>query len=536
MRGYRRPAAALTGLALCAALAGCGVAPPAPTSAPSPTAVSDEGFALREIYGRWYEETTLEVLPRADYGAIYPYLGGVVPREWPAARNVTLYGFATADGRIICDPAFSDVAAYETDGGLVYAARRDTAHVTAEGSAGYRTEYASEDMSYVTWLIAGDGSFATAYDEVEDAGGGYFSVRRDGLWGVVDASGAEVLARSYQYPPYYGEGLFVVTPAGAPGENASLLYYYVDMDGERVIGEAAVFLSANMDVYGVEPARLFLRQLVFSRGRAVSYGADGSYGYIDTSGALVIPRDYVTFYDYAEPFYADGRVVARIYTEGGVSENALIGTDGREIIPRGAYLIFPTKDLYCVSEYPARRYVDADGREVASYPETGGSGYLGDGWFAVENTVNGERVLEISEDGAVRFTVPESADYGLPTVTRLEDGTFVSLLGTYNSASLRVLDASGAELYSFTRDAQLETITPDGLLRFSKSEPTAGGGGYAYYAGITAPDGTETLPVAYLYLTRFGAYYTGQRGYYGGLLDANGDWVVKVSLLDGMDD
>jgi hypothetical protein len=87
-----------------------------------------------EIINRWYPNTTYELIPRDDYGKLYPF-----PAYAEDMWNV-LYGLMTADGRIVVDGLFEFVWFIDKGDGY-YRAHRflpeqgwETRYIAADGS------------------------------------------------------------------------------------------------------------------------------------------------------------------------------------------------------------------------------------------------------------------------------------------------------------------------------------------------------------------------------------------------------------------
>jgi len=71
--------------------------------------------------GRWYPQTTTELIPRTDYGPLYSYVGAVVQsvERWTDLNGVEqsqlspwttpVYGLMTREGKIVTDPAYQGV-------------------------------------------------------------------------------------------------------------------------------------------------------------------------------------------------------------------------------------------------------------------------------------------------------------------------------------------------------------------------------------------------------------------------------------------
>ena len=71
--------------------------------------------------GRWYSETTTDLIPRDDYGPLYSYVGASVQttqrwtdqngeeHTWTSSSGTPVYGLMTRDGKIVTDPVYQGV-------------------------------------------------------------------------------------------------------------------------------------------------------------------------------------------------------------------------------------------------------------------------------------------------------------------------------------------------------------------------------------------------------------------------------------------
>jgi hypothetical protein len=322
---------------------------------------------------------------------------------------------------------FSYVYDREIDGKSVYIAEKMT---------GTRTEYlinASLDFDK-SYVIAHDGSYAAEYD------GTYFSVEdviivcKDGKWGSIDYDGNTLVPCVYAYPFDYGEGLAVVT------EDIDSGYRYIDRLNNTVfevntkIPEKylADIVEAYDDEYDAGAEYDYgdvLRTLRFHEGLAPYLDGD-LYGYIDATGAVVIPARFTSeVCNFA--WFSGARAIVRVG-----ARSALIDKLGNEVVPLGDYSIF---------------------RE----------------W-----------------------------GYSEP-VYELRDKNYI-LLGL---------------------------VTRDGDPFDGEPVPPSDSG-YDY----SFTDKAETVRAIFDEFYEYGDYYAVWLGSYGGLADVNGNWVVKVSLLDSLDD
>jgi hypothetical protein len=564
-----KPLAAV--LALILMLGACGQkAPPAETSAPSATAPAVSArptlapFKLDTVGERWYANTTLEVIPRDDYGEVYPFIGGIVYRNYWGGR---LFGFATTDGKIICDAAFSDVLDYTIGDDTVYVARRDTGKVIPRPYS-YDEDVTAANAAYDctrSWyLIAGDASYIFGYDEIVNGQHGYFSVRKGDVWGVIDYRGNEILPYEYAYPPYWGDGMFVVEKQTKSGEYE---YWYVDEQGNRAT-QSFPYVKAPYDYDG---SLYSLDDFAFSNGRAIWFDGEYDvvdeytkyphYGFIDKTGNVVIPAKYVYYGSYNGGHFDEYGYACVIPIGGEWDDGIYIDRDGNEVPayvqyfaenPEGAELLYQEEiSTYNdeTSKYDFKTtFYNRKGEVVYAFDKRAYD--LGNGWFALIDDSGSSS--ELWKDGETYCKLNGYFCERLAGWSNPEEDRFVVLSNSYER--LQIVDKYGSVLYDIQKyttpsyySAYYDT-NKDGSLTIHA---------YAYsesdydtaYTQTVSPDGDilEPLkpqePTNYNYTyslahysIQYGDHTAVRDGYYGGLQDKNGEWVVKVSLLDSLPD
>jgi hypothetical protein len=195
----------------------------------------------------------------------------------------------------------------------------------------------------------------------------------------------------------------------------------------------------------------------------------------------------------------------------------LTAEDGNYIEHRGDFLIVHNYS----GERQRRQIYDLDGNlvlESDAYLD-----YLGGGWFVRQTD---EKQYELYRDGksyaSFRFA---DGNY----VERLADDRFLlHPQGTnpyiIDSAGVVVFDFDGyGERFrqAYTWETRLFiSLTVDGRER----------------TGVLDIDGETLIPPEFDVLRPINGKYTARQGSYGGLVDENGEWLVKVSLLDSVPD
>ncbi|MDR0905064.1 MAG: WG repeat-containing protein [Oscillospiraceae bacterium] len=255
-------------------------------------------FSLDERFERWYAEPVRAFRPSADYGAIYPFIGAVSTFDlWGEPWERSCYGFATADGKIVCDAVYPTIDTATDGNKLIYVAERVVERVG---------EY---DAISETVVISADGSFAQTYEDAYLYGGdGYVSVKSGGKWGVIDFDGREIFKPQFAAPPIYGDGLFAVI------SDDYATYRYIDASGAAVLGPYALYLEdwyLHDNDEAFSNLCSFLRGFAFAGGSAPYIGTAerGEYGnwtftfgYMDKNGDPITEPEF-SGYDYRLPSY-----------------------------------------------------------------------------------------------------------------------------------------------------------------------------------------------------------------------------------------
>jgi len=255
---------------------------------------------------RYYDYPVHEFIASADYGQIWPYIGGYVDLSFTWGIQSDLFGICDNDGKIICDPVFNEIGVIENDGRMLYA------FIKYDRIMG---ENYYEELKPVT-LAAGDGSWAETFDSalwgerspleysppLEQYYGissaywwrdpvkyDYITALRGGKWGVLGWDGSVLLPFKYFEPVCFYEGLASVLSADGKS------YIFIDIKGNIVLGpyDAPPRSITGFDFSG---ERQFITdKILFYEGHAKFY-KDGKFGLIDRSGLVVIPAiyDFVT--------------------------------------------------------------------------------------------------------------------------------------------------------------------------------------------------------------------------------------------------
>ena len=474
---------------------------------PSPGMELDE-FDLSEKYERWYPEPTLEIIPRDDYGELFPFVG-----RWSLGYMMmfsSTYGLSTADGKIVCDAVFTNVRRFEHEGRAVYVLLRASKNSETGG------EYC---------LAASDGSFAFLYEQALDGYEGTFTVQKNGRWGSVDYSGKEIIPCMYEHPIFWGEGLAAVT------ENFDAGYKYIDRKNNTVIDGLPPIPYRRVDqrnTGGLEFAyQELFQELAFLNNRAIYYLED-YYGYIDKSGSIL-----ALYYD------EDGWFWAQKFVWG----YAVI-LDGRQyaVIDSDMNVIFPFSDSYkyllksdveiIVSTYEGdfEKYYDLAGNEIVRNRKFN---YYYNAEFEIVFVQNEDyNFIAIFRNGE-EIPIPESNYFCVLNSDRIAlmrpEGLEHDLLIDSNGNIISEFNFGGGN-FRFIEDYRFPI--PRDYIKYAHGDSY-----YYYYAsmGIMSIDGEPVTEPVFETIQRFGDHYAVYGSGVGGLLDENGEWVVKLSLLDNLD-
>jgi len=480
-----------------------------------------------------------------DYGAVYPYLGERGANQYSWQGKNTMYGFADAAGEIICDPVYNSVTVVRNGDEFVYVAAQNSF------AAGTNQNYDSTDGVSTVTVIGADGKFCGTYDAV--CGKNiiykfeyeYIPVEKDGKWGAIDFSGNEILPCVYANAPLFSEGLAAVF------NDDGITYRYIDASGETVMAgpfEAPPRLSV-MGVFGLSFYDANLESAAFHSGLAMNF-KDGRYGYIDASGALVIPRNFSLCRNSQIGWNEKGLAVACVSAM--TSDEILQG--GYRTLDFIFELIDTAGEVrarYAVQGYSGDFSLDASGKyyigsgasetdlamtvfdlngEVAAENSAPSGLWLNfaDGYWVMQNN---NYIIQIIGNGVSR----ELGNY-FTVLWRFGDVFYI--FGYYpgdDSGKSRswLYNAQTGENILNGRDLGPDyTANPPGL-NVRRENLDDGRGNYKQLYGMLDDGGNVLLDFNYDVLQcvdpTLGKFYAAQ-GNYGGLLNDDGSWFIKAPL------
>ena len=456
---------------------------------------------------RYYSQTMLGLVPQKDYGKIYPYLGQVnqgIEDEYSYIKYTGyFYGFIDQYGKIICDPNYNNVHLLHYKDKSAYSLHKYTYAAGTHEEIGYNA------------VVSADGSFVEKYERVyiRSESFQYIPVMKNGKWGVIDYDGTEVLPCIYDNAPLFQDDMAAVL-------DDSSTYYYINPSGERIMGpfEAPPRLYFETDA-GYYPEGL--ESALFYNNRAM-YFKDGKYGFMDKNQVQITPPIYIYTSHSSDGYSIDQYAIVR---EGDSypSSYSVIDLSGNYVVPPQEAPIYRVEAKYFVV-YDEDYNISYTYNKAA--PLDAESQYLGGGYVG-KSLGEGEYML--SRGWQSKTFKANTAERICGDLFQLKDGTDA---GVVNIEGRRYLN-NGEGLRKI---ADLDYS--DGVIcikyQMGSGNPYVSGYGKLKY-GVVGNDGV-LLDFRYSYLEEMGEYFCAAEGNYGGLIDRSGNWIIKVSLLDHLDD
>lgn len=505
------------------AFTGCSSVPavsPAPAMTPVPTATSNAeqvflpyGTVPKASYepiiqpARYYEDVTKKFIPSKDYGHIWPYVGSMITTKY---ANTQLLGICDDKGRIICDPVFHYVTQLEKDGAVLYqfitydvdsSKKRITKIMLARPDGSWGEEYDEIQIHSQSWEYAptkpavASREFGWRQSITLD----YITVRKGTKWGAVDYNGNVILPCSYSAPLFFSEGLASVVTDDGKG------VFFIDKTGNKVLGPYQLPPKYDEnDSMRIPPNN----GMVFSEGR-VHFYKDGNFGVIDKSGKVIIEAKY----DYISAYY-DG--TAKFLNAG---KYGVIGLNG-EILLEITDKRFDNAGKQTVIFYDdktyAATYFSLITKETVPKPEEKPQNY------------------KISSSGLTLKTKSGDKFFpGINNVRILTNGNFaIAIPG--NNQTWKIIDSEGENIagpfkgeLNYGNKGFLFVIL--GRAEYSSMRD------YNLMA-VYNEMGVRLLPGTYLYISPFDGRYIVRTETAAGLLDKDGNWVIRVPLYEFMGD
>lgn len=321
-------------------------------------------------------------LNRNKYGLIDTKGNVVVKPQWdsfvPAAEGVAIivtdkkYGYVDHTGKVLAIPQY-DVALPFSDGLGRAAKGNQWGFITTEGTvAGQPWDYVFE-FSEGLALVKKDGLFGyidasgktiiePRWEDAQSFCEGFAFVKKNGLWGVIDAAGNVAAEPQWENASSFSEGFAPVIKDGLWGYIGTtgnmVVSYQWDFAGWFFHGLARVKqggLWGYIDTAGnvIVPCH-WDSTFGFCEGLAV-VEKDGLWGFIDTAGQVAIELRWEEAYDFDQGF----AIVANN------NQYGLIDASGEIILDlQWDGIDYFYEELACVEKDEQMGYIDKTGRVV----------------------------------------------------------------------------------------------------------------------------------------------------------------------------
>ena len=372
------------------------------------------------------------------------------------------------------------------------------------------------ERSFVALRYDADGSQATLLDaagqpltdrryEYIYAQDGELLAMRDGLMGVLDWDGSEILPARYASIVPTGSGAYLTT-TGNPGDGIADEIYLTDADG------VSSYLGDNACCMGR-----------FSEGLLVAQALTGKFGYLDTSGQWAI----APIYDQADEFQGGRAVVAR----GGLY--GMIDAKGALVLPL-RYDSIVVVDIF--SGTAAERMGDAVGAIVTL---SGGAATIYPSDTMIPScSVSGVDYAYLPGYGLAVLASDEARevyDARGRLLLRLKDDSMLIVLSSTRAlaipddgSSARMMDLQSGETLALLDGACDAYTLSDGEGDWGICVGYGGGEGPDVLYGICDMDGAEILPARYDMIAQVDeGVYSVRCGQAFGLMRAGGEWILE---------
>jgi len=517
---------------------GCAVQEPAPQPEPAPeepayqisgsefrlTAVPElEPFTpFTEISGRYYNVEMDGLMPRNDYGVLYPFVGRIVGRPGNYETTLLYYGLCDGEGKIVVDPVYTGFSQREwQDGRVLYSLSSKPVAYQPEGEG---TEYT--DYYHLNTILPPDGSWV-----IQEVNGYIFEA--DGQAIIIAGNNLDwgsIFTTNYIYTPEgklratlpdstiaaYADGCLVIgEPGGADGEP---VYRIVDLDGKTVAEEADQGLPAD---HG---------------GLTAITDENGLWGLADESGAFISEERYSHLYysDYTGLYSftsADGLVSGLLDPEG-TTLLQMNQSDGWFSVRVDQYTGEKVVDVYHSTDSSSYLLNLDTGEESAVWQNNHWLSYLGNGWYFAVTTDRspgeGELFLMRWGDPLPVYTLPGADSVMLEgEAGNIAAVTYYSVDPADNSSrdSVAFFDLETGKELSRQYDCYYAGYC-EGLgyllTRYQDWQSNA-------YDAL----GNKLLPDSYYAINAVGGgWYSVYNDIYAGLIDQNGQWLIRFCVAN----
>lgn len=477
--------------------------------------------APTDIVAYFYEDTPKYLTANSGYGTLVPYIGEV--HYGDGNWSSELYGLATLDGKIVCGASYSNI--YRM---YLY----DYTDSTSTPLPIYQLTLNDGDLQIVAAAIDGSWATETSY--------AWFNTFENGFCGI---------RINPDYDPEQDDWAAYYSGVDFYDYDGSLIYRSEDIVKLLEIEMVSVYYFAEADLLSdIFPLQTSGDEAwYFDSGFNRLYGpyayASGFYyglaaatedgvnwGYIDAAGNWAIKPDFST----AESFDGHGHAFVR---RDGIP--MIINKNGDVILSLSSSqsgYIWRTDFGYAVEIWsPDARseFYDYEVKKVEAWLWLTEQGYRynGDGVF----TRSDEDGLSIS-DGTKTLYV-EGGSY--LSGSMLIDGKIALIVSVSYEDNWRyqMPDMDGNDLFPELSDVEYSYFMSD-YISDEKYIVTGAAMGKTYnyrWSVMTASGETLISNVDSVY-NAYNGMFCVTAGFYTGLMDANGEWVIRISVLNSIPD
>lgn len=249
--------------------------------------MKDEQYGIMDVSGKLISEPQWDEIAfrveRDSYSTSRQPDEGLYPIEYFQVRKNDVWGLLYLDGNVLSEPQWRDIGVFvngaavvttpegkygfiDRNGRMIGEARWYSCDNFNDGLASVRrTDYDNEEAWY-TFLSLDGAVLDQEWESARSFSDGAARVLENGLWGLIDTTGALIAPCQYDEINPSHEGLSRVKKDG--------LYGFVNTEGVLVIPCQFGYASD------------------FSEGVCVVSNEEGFDGYIDTSGTIVVPYQF----------------------------------------------------------------------------------------------------------------------------------------------------------------------------------------------------------------------------------------------------
>lgn len=536
-------------LALCLLAMGCvGREIPAPEPMPEPApeeapVLGPNEFRLSalpdlpafqpytEISARYYPEPMDHLLPRDDYGPLYPFIGRVTGNPPWEYGGQTYYGLCDKAGRIVVDAVYTDCNIWSQDwqnsgaGPCFYVLTSRAVPYERESDQGEAMDYYSPNTIAPldgSWAIQDVAGYLYAADEQAlILSGMYLDWNSAYVTNYIYTPGGELRAAlpDSQIIAYQAGRLLIQEP----GPDEAPVPRLVDLDGQTI-------LATEQEMAAMQPAEDIPPD-------NTARDENGFSGFTDSQGQFLSDQRYLRL----RPYEGESGLYEFISADG--STEGLLDKEGRELfaMPRntGWYSLY-------ADSYNGQRILDVyDSVQNSHYLKNLSTGetsetvsnddhwldHLGNGWYSDSRS---DHRLADSSIALLRWGEAEPV-YVLEGAERVRldgpDGD-IAVISYYEEAEQDPAEQSSVSFFRLSDGQEIARLQGYGYSHYQE------GLGYMLYEQLqqwryTVVDeqGRKLLPDSYYDIQPVGdGWYSVHNDVYAGLMDKNGQWLIRFCV------